>query len=419
MTGTAITGLGVLSPYGIGAAALFDGLMSRSAAPQVRKLHTWLEPDADTTCFFVDDADVAAVLGDQRRRTLNAETCLLLAAARLALADARLDARPIGDRTGIVVSSCHAGLGDYAELLRAGLAAGVRGVNPARGPQTGLSAPAAHVSIRLGLAGPSMTIANGAGGGLDALAYAADTLDGGRADAMLVGGVDVVPRIETVRPHTHPTRAPTTGARPFDRDRAGPVAGEAGVVVVLERLDSAEERLGAAGSVPRARLGAVASAFSPEPGLSRASLRSLHRVLADRPPPGSPSGVSADRAPPHTTPSAVIAGASGSVTGDAAEALALYRLLGKHVPVCAIKGGVGNCAGAAALAQVATAVLSSERGRLPPTPGFTERDERLAPIRVLTEPASLEPGPIAVNAWDEDCRAASAVIWGPICRGGG
>ncbi len=409
MTGTAITGLGVLSPYGVGDAALFDGLMSRSTAPRVRELRSWLEPHADRTCFFVDDADVAEVLGDERRRTLNAETCLLLAAARLALADAHLDARLLGDRTGIVVSSCHAGLGDYAELLRAGLAGGVRGVNPARGPQTGLNAPTAHVSIRLGLAGPNMTIANGASGGLDALVYAADALADGRADAMLVGGVDVVPRIETDGSRTRASGAPTTRARPFDRDRTGPVAGEAGVVVVLERLDAAGERLDAAqrrDSIPRARLGAVASAFSPGLGLARAMLRSLRCALADD-------------APSHATPVAVIAGASGSVGGDAAEALALYRLLGERVPVCAIKGGVGDCAGAAALAQVATAVLSSECGMLPPTPGFAERDERLAPIGVLAEPASLEPGPIAVNAWDEDCCAASAVIWGPTRRGGG
>jgi len=396
MSPLAITGLGVISRYGIGATVLIDGLMGSATEGSPR---TGMPPEAQDAPVGIADTDVAQALSGERTRTMNRETRTLLATARLALADAGLG-RFGGERDGIVVSTCHAGVQDYADLYRTGVREGPRMVNPARGPQTGLNAPAAHLGIRLAAEGPNMTVCNGNVGGLDALAYAATTLYAGAADAMLVCGVELASHLSvpacSPRSPAPSSRSRGPSPRPFDRERSGAVAGEAAAVAVLERESDARRR----GALPRARLGAVASAFSPEHELADASLRSLVSAL-QRSPASADSLVAA------------LAGADGSVAEDAAEARALHSLLGGRVPVCAVQGGIASCGGATALAQVAVAVLALERGMLPPTVGYRSRGEDVAPIRVLAGPQPIPRGPVAVSVRDGLCCAASAVLLPP------
>lgn len=385
MSSLAITGLGVISGYGVGATALMDGLMD-NAVGHTRSVGA-LAPSP--LCVGIAEAELAHMLSGERTRNMNRETLTLLAAARLALADAEHE-RFGGERDGIVVSTRHAGLQDYADIYRTGVRDGPRGSNPSQGPQAGLNAPASHLGIRLAGEGPNMTISNGSVGGLDALTYAAAALDSGGADTMLVCGVEVASSawIDALPSLNARGRIP----RPFDDARTGPVLGEAGVVAVLEHESVALER----GVTPRARLGAVASAFSPRHDLAAALMWTLQSAL-ERSPVSVNSLVG------------VVAGADGSVE-DAAEARALYSLLGDHTPICAIQGGIANCGGASALAQLAVAVLALERRMLPPTVGFRSRGD-VAPIRVLTDPQPVHLGPIVISARDEDCCAASAVLF--------
>jgi 3-oxoacyl-[acyl-carrier-protein] synthase II len=388
----AITGLGVISPYGAGSSPLMNGLLQGSMAPRLRRSRNWPSPGVGPTIASIDERTLATVLGDERRRGLNAETITLLAAARLAIADAGLE-HVQGDGTGVVVSTRHAGLQDYAELFLAGTSKEIGAVNPARGPQTGLNAPAAHLSIRLSARGPNMTMSNGAVGGLDALSYAVDTLRASRAETMLVGGVDVLPRVAGALLAEQAIPAGVPCARPFDRRRCGSMLGEAGVTVILENRDHAKRR----GARIRAEVSAVASAFSPRDDLAEASRRSLTNAL---------DACSTDR----RTVVAGFAGANGSVAGDAAEAQALHELLGDRVSICAIKGAVADSAGAGALTQVAVAALSLEHQMVPPTIGFRLRDPDLPTLMLSTSPQALASGPIVVHTWDEACCAASAVL---------
>jgi 3-oxoacyl-(acyl-carrier-protein) synthase len=211
------------------------------------------------TAVELETPPVAALLHGERLRSVSLECRLLLAAARLALRDAGLPrdvaaVRP--DGLGIVVATRHAGLHDYVELFLAGTEGDRPRVNPARGPQTGLNAPAAELSIRLRAAGPNATVSNGAVGGLDALRYAADRLAAGHAQAMLVCGVDAVPAI--VRGEQ--------GRMPH---------GDSAAVVVLEATRLARLR----GATPRALLGGVATAFSPTDDAAEAEARAVHEAL--------------------------------------------------------------------------------------------------------------------------------------------
>lgn len=388
----AITGLGIISPYGSGPSPLMEGLLRGLPARSGRRLVKLPGSTADFAITSVDDRDVTAALGTQPRRGLNPEIAILLAAACLAMADAGLEHEQ-GDATGVAVSTRHAGLQDYAELFQAGISHEVGAINPARGPLTGLNAPAAYLSIRLRARGPNMTMSNGAVGGLDALAYGVEALHDGHARRMLVGGVEAHPPVAGEQLATRDHATTVIRGLPFDRRRRGPALGEAGVVVVLEEASQALRR----GARVRAQVSVATNAFSPSDDLVEASRRSLTQAL---------DAGSTD----HNAVAAAFAGANGSIAGDAAEAHALYQLFGGRVPICAIKGAVAEAGGAGGLTQVAIAALCLERRILPPTIGFQLRDPQLPALRILTSPQALGPGPVLVHSWDEACCSASVVM---------
>jgi 3-oxoacyl-[acyl-carrier-protein] synthase II len=353
-------------------------------------------------CAPVAEADVATILDHEPRGFLNAESRLLLAAAHLALADARCPDEDM-ESVGVAVSTRHAGLQDYADLFWTGMACAEDPsaarrrrrprVSPAQGPQTGLTAPAAQLSIRLGAKGPNITFTNGAVGGIDALVYALSAVRTGRATTMLVGGVEVVPRVTHGLPVEDSDPYVSSTPRPFDRERSGPLLGEAAVIAVIEQAQHAHRR----DVHIQAYVRATSTAFAPDQDLARASVRSLRSAL--------------DRCSlePHEV-GAVFAGANGSIAGDAAESRALHAIFGDRTPICAVKGSTTETLGAAALIQLAVAVGSLQHRLIPPTAGFSLPGEDIAAIRILTAPEPLPPGPVAIHAWDTASCSATAVI---------
>ncbi len=216
---------------------------------------------AALTAAELEQPAVAELLAGERLRSVSVESRLLLAAARMALRDAR--ARTGGpdadaDGLGVVVATRHAGLQDYVELFREGTDAERPRVRPAKGPQSGLTAPAAEISIRLPAAGPNATVCNGAVGGLDALRYASDRLASGDADAMLVCELQLAPAV--VR---------------GDSDEAPHL--QRAAVLVLER----EQAVRARGAAPCVHVCAVATAFSPDGDAIEAQGRAREQALAE------------------------------------------------------------------------------------------------------------------------------------------
>jgi 3-oxoacyl-[acyl-carrier-protein] synthase II len=213
------------------------------------------------TAAELEQPDVAELLAGERLRTVSVESRLLLAAARMALRDAR--ARTDGpaadpDGLGVVVATRHAGLQDYVELYREGTDGERPRVRPAKGPQAGLTAPAAEVSIRLPAAGPNATLCNGAVGGLDALCWAGDRLAAGDADAMLVCELELSP-----------------AAVREDADAAPQL--QRAAVLVVER----EPAVRARSATPCVRVRAVATAFSPDGDGAEAQARANRQALAE------------------------------------------------------------------------------------------------------------------------------------------
>lgn len=379
MTAT-ITGIGALSPSGLGTEALLDALAtSRQQDPP-------------------HDAPLVTHAAPRSNNFVNAESLLLLAAARHALRDSALPQADIA-HAGVVVSTRHAGLHDYAELLLSALNRRQESprpprVSPARGPQTGLNSPAAHISIQLAATGPNATIVNGAVGAINALEYAIRAIAEQRTTMMIVGAIEVHPSLcATQRTDRAPTGCRRIQARPFDEHREGPRPTEAAIALVVEDEDAARSRHAAI----QARIRSASSAFSAAGDLAAASRAGLERALA---------GASLA---PHDV-GAVFAGASGSLSGDAAESHAIYDTFGPNTPVCAVKGATGDAGAASPLVQLIAALASARQGQIPASPGFRSPGSDIAPINVLAQPTATATAPLIVNTWDGEASVGAAVI---------
>ncbi|HWR73420.1 MAG TPA: beta-ketoacyl synthase N-terminal-like domain-containing protein, partial [Nitrospirota bacterium] len=241
-----ITGMGVLSPIGIGRDAFWEGLSGSAAGFRPITLF-------DTTPFRVRiageiaDFDPLSFLDRKGLRDLDRSTRLVCSAARLAIDDSALaisgeNAHSLGVSIGTTFGSLHS----ISQFDRSGLLEGPRAVNPSHFPNTVINSPASQVSIRYKIKGFNTTISTGFCASLDAVSYAADFIRLNRADAVLAGGVEELCEETFLGFHTLGFLSGTDGASPlccpFDRRRNGVILSEGAAVLVLEEETHAKSR---------------------------------------------------------------------------------------------------------------------------------------------------------------------------------
>ncbi len=244
----AITGVGPVSPVGIGRDAFWDGLrQGRSGIGPITRF------DASRLgCRIageIRDFDPRRYLDAAVVRRSGRAVHLAAAAAALALADAGLDVTPelaprLGVSLGVGTSQLDIGEWAYSLFLERGLRRLPSYTLEAYFP----NAASGVVSILVGAKGPLMTMSTGCSAGANAIGWAAQMIERGMADVMLAGGTEapitpfgigagVNARILSTR-NEEPARA----SRPFDRGRDGLVMAEGAGVLVLEALDVAAAR---------------------------------------------------------------------------------------------------------------------------------------------------------------------------------
>jgi 3-oxoacyl-[acyl-carrier-protein] synthase II len=360
----AVTGVGVVSPIGIGKQAFWRGIAAGDSGIGPLGLFA---SGAKRLAAEIPDFAPQDFLGPKGLRLLDRTTLLALVAADLALKDAGLHDASTEARRGIGVvlaSTCGSPASRSAFFLDA-LESGFRGLNPALFANTVVNSPASQVAIRFGLTGPNATISTGFTGGLDALAYAADLLHAGRVAAVLVGGAEELGELMFHALDCVGLCAPgDTAAGPYDRRRSGAVLGEGAFVMVLETVKLAKKRHAAV----MAEYAATAVSAKPRSfGRYERHGRALRAALAE---------VLRQGATAPDDIAWVATGANGSLVGDAVEARALEAVLGRKPLVAACKGAVGETFSAGAAMQAALAVLALERNEVPPTAHCTELDRR-------------------------------------------
>jgi 3-oxoacyl-[acyl-carrier-protein] synthase II len=352
-----VTGLGAVTPFGIGVKAYWNGLASGVCAIRPATL---LDTEG-LRCRLA--AEVPDALPGSRRRS-RADR-LALAAAAEALDDARLE-RADRREVAVVVGAVGGGMFEAEQWYWDG------GADPARASaRRALRAvlPWSHAEVvanALGLHGPRETLITACSSGAAALAVASDLVTTGMADVVLAGGADAITRICYLGFNALKLLDPGL-CRPFDRERRGMSIGEGAGFLVIEEAGHARGR-GARAYAELAGCGMASDAYhvtSPDPE-GRGMVRAMADALAA-------SGVEAA--------DVGYANAHGTATpqNDRVEALALREVFGAgRLLVSSTKSMIGHTMAAAGSLEAMATVLALVHEIVPPTANLSAPDPEVA-----------------------------------------
>lgn len=402
MDPVAITGIGVVSPFGDTAASFRDALLEgRSGIAPVQAYAA--AGCRSTLAARVTGFDPARWVAPMKLRRMDATGPITLAAAEQALTEAGYPVAPEGDgRAGVVIGTYTAGGQATSEYLEALFRGGAAGAPALLFNSTVGNAAAGLAGLEYKLRGPNLTVSQKEASGLAALVTACDLLNLNRADGLLAGGVDAIYDL-FYRAHDRfrvmaDGGCDETGRAPFSRTRRGFVLGEGGYLVWLERPDRARAR----GARIQAEVLGVSASSAPVPvnawpDRPEPIVRSMTLALCDAGLEPSEVGV-------------VYASANASEALDAVEGCALRALFGgTGAVVTSIKGAIGE-SGASAGASLVAAVLCGARRRVPSIAGLEDPAPGLETLR-LASSAVDAPGPVAlVNSIGSGGALFSAVL---------
>lgn len=367
MTGVAVTGIGAVTPAGMGVEALWQAV--RSGRSRVRRIDGF---DASRyrcqVAGHADAFDAKEWLPGRLVKKTDRFTHLALAAADAAIDDAGLTIGEDGvpaHRVGVMVGNVLGGWGFAERELRDLWVDGPRGVSPYQATAWFPAAPQGNICIRRGIKGRARTFVCDRASGAYAIVHAADTIRRGRADVVLAGGTECplspyawlccqTGAFLTPLGNLDPERA----YRPFDRHHSGTVIGEGSVFLVLESLDHARGR-GASILGELAGWAVNTDGYMPYYTIEPHG-QTLSRVITTA---IAAAGVDASDV------GCVFSDGSAVPREDSAEVLALTSAFpdsGRAVPVTAVKPATGHLMGAATVVDAAVALRALRAGEIPP-----------------------------------------------------
>lgn len=358
-----ITGLGAVSPVGIGADVF-------AAAIRAGESGTGPIESFDASAFprrnagEVLDFDPADHLKRLDPTRWGRSGLLAAAAARLAIADAGIDEGQLeAAGAGAIMGTTSGESAVVQELAEQWIQGGLESLDGALAGQTPASRIANAVSTELQLSGDTQTIPTACSASNYALGYAFDLVRSGEADVMLAGGADAVNRLTHAGFYALGAMAEDV-PRPFAADRSGIVTGEGGAVLVLETYEHARAR--------GARMYAEVLGYA-------ANCDASHMVHPDA--TSIASGIRAAHEAAGVDPEQIdyiCAHGTGTPTNDATEVAAARAVFGDRIPpISSIKSMLGHTMGAASGFGAIACCKALEQDFLPPTAHVTEPDPEL------------------------------------------
>jgi 3-oxoacyl-[acyl-carrier-protein] synthase II len=386
-----ISGLGMVTPLGVGRAAFWEGVLQGSSAARPVELFDVTGFSTRFACQVPSSFDPAWFVENRKSLKLMSRAAAFAAsAAALALQDAGLPPRAEHpDRAGVSMGVGGVGLHDLDYLkTTVEISAELQGWKPRDGvvatvcrhlpPLTPLkllpNITAGHIAIAHQLWGESITVCTACTSATQAIGEALRVLRRGEMDWMLAGGTDAM-----INPMgllgfgmlgvlSTRNEDPGRASRPFDTQRDGFVMGEGAVLLVLERAEHARAR-GAQVLAELAGYGCASDAYriTDEPEDGRGSVAAMRRALAD-------AGCGPDQV------DYVNAHGTSTRMNDLTEARALRTVFGERasrVPVSSTKSQTGHLVAAAGAVETAASALALNAQVLPPSINVEEVDPRL------------------------------------------
>jgi 3-oxoacyl-[acyl-carrier-protein] synthase II len=357
-----ITGIGIVSPIGIGKEEFLSSLKNgKSGIEEIKEFNTDFSSSKKggvIRSFHPKDFIPASKI-----RRLDRASQLAIAASKLALADAQFTVtQENSPGVGVVLGSGFCGLSSSEEFHRGQVLGGFLDLNPMLFPNTVPNAPSSYVSIELGIQGVNSTLVQSFCTGEAAVSFACDQLRKRKADLILTGGVDELSEF-LFRGFSDLRLLATDEGHgekscPYDKMRNGLVLGEGAGLLVIENEEHARAR---GGRIYGYILGYSLTGKSSKGDGSEDLNRCIKTALQGM----------------ESTSIDYLSGAGNSSRGlDALEANAVKNTFPaqyRQIPVSSIKSMTGEAVACGGTRMVAD-VLSMENGFIPPTINYLNPD---------------------------------------------
>jgi 3-oxoacyl-[acyl-carrier-protein] synthase II len=357
-----VTGVGVVSSIGLGREAFFRGLEAgRSGISPVGSF------DASALgrglAGEVKDFDPRDHLTAAEQRRMGRCSAMALGAARMAVADAGLDAQRLaGPRTAVVLGTTMGEAQLQADLQKDWIVRGPQAVRRSLIPKVGSTLLPIHVARAIGAQGMVLTLPAACAAGNYAIGFAADLIRTGRADVVVTGAAELMQELQFSGFVRLAAMAPEK-CQPFDLNRQGLLLGEGAGLLVLESEAHAARR-GARLQAEVGGYGISCDAYHitrPHPDAA-GSIAAMRAAITR-------SGISPDDV------DFINAHGTGTKHNDAAEAKVVRDVFGdRRVPISSMKSMLGHCMGAASALEAIGCIFTLETGVYPPTIGYETPD---------------------------------------------
>jgi len=370
-----VSGLGAVSPNGIGAEAFWhatrDGMSGIGAISLFDSTPLPCRIAAEVSGFRAEN-----YLSAKKLRRMGRAVPLAIAATKEALHSARVDADVMSledKRAWGVILGSGGGTPDFVEeQYRLYFSDQLHKTSAYNISSSTIGTLSSEISIYFDLKGPSHVISTGCTSSTDAIGYALNLIRFGLADHLITGGVDAtitpaimhgfsIMRVVSASHNEEPRRA----SRPFDRRRDGFILGEGAWILVLEEMEHALQR-GATIFAELLGYGSTCDAYHTvrlDPS-GEEPARAMSLALED-------AGIAKDEVgylAPHGT---------STVLNDKTETRAIKLCFGRRaydIPMSSIKSMIGHPQGASGAAGVTATILALRHGFLPPTINYEEND---------------------------------------------
>ncbi len=372
-----VTGMGLVTPCGVGTEPTLKALMAGQSGVGRITLFDADESFATRFAAEVRNFDPTLYMPRTRLKEISRFISFAIAASNMAMNDAAPNlSDEERERTGCFMGVGIGGLENLERIAKTLAERGPRKVSPYFVTSIIGNLAAGHVTIEHGLHGPSYCHTSACASSAHAIGEAYEWIRSGRAEVMLAGGAEAaitatgIAGFNAMFALSRRNAAPEQASRPFDRGRDGFVMGEGAGVLVLESLTRAEKR-GARILAEISGWGTTSDAFHvarPAPGhrfaesAMRLALRNA-RLNAEQ--------IGYINAHGTSTPA-----------GDTEESRAIEQLFGSHASpdapdhlwVSSTKSMMGHLLGASGVVEAAVCVQAVQHGLVPPTINYEEPD---------------------------------------------
>jgi 3-oxoacyl-[acyl-carrier-protein] synthase II len=354
-----ITGMGAVTPIGIGVETFWENLIAGKCGIETIKSFDTKEL-AVQIAGEVKDFNPTDYLPKDVVRKTDAFMQYAYIAAEEALKQSELEIEP--ERTGIVMGTAMSGISTIAFTQEALTGASHKKVGPRFIPKILGNIAAANIAIAHNIQGPSLTISTACSSGGDAIYQAAMLINAGKADVMLAVGAEsahcpiFIYSLANAKALSRNNENPQKASRPFDENRDGFVIGEGGGALILETEEHAKAR-GAKIYGELLACGNTSDAYhvtAPHPE-GRGAIACMKQALAEA--KLKPADIGYVNAHGTSTPK-----------GDEVETSAVAQVFGDTLPLLSsTKGATGHMMGAGGVTEVITCIKAIETGIVPPT----------------------------------------------------